>query len=97
MDRVSADRGVGSSPFFMPSTQVDPPNNTILICIGLGLVGALLHSEWASGPKNQLFGHFTGGTIIVIRTNATDIFDLASQPIPLAFAESSLPDGLERI
>ena len=52
MDRVSADRGVGYITFFMPSTQVDPSSNTILIPIGLGLVGALLHSEWASGPKN---------------------------------------------
>ena len=48
---MSADRGVGDITFFMPSTQVDPSSNTILIPIGLGLVGALLHSEWASGPK----------------------------------------------
>ena len=37
---------------FMYSTQVDPSSNTILIPIGLGLVGDLLHSKWASGPKN---------------------------------------------
>ena len=36
----------------MISTQVESSSNIILFPIGLGLVGALLHSEWASGPKN---------------------------------------------
>ena len=34
--------------------------------------------------------------VVLIRTIAKDVFELASQPIPIAFAGSSIPEGLER-